>query len=526
VKAIHPTLRFIALPLVLVTTPSWAQTPAAPVAPPAEPAPEAPAATEAPEAAPAPAPVEPAPAPEAEVAPAAPEPPPEPAPVAVEAKATEAAAAATTDVPEAPPSLGPFTFGTSTWSRFEVREGYDRLGVSPPAITNPARTRFTEGDQTVFRARISMTSADLPLGPKLTGMVQFSPQASGSFGTSGLNGTIGEANLGIYEGYFKFKSERFELKGGRFAMNYGEALVIGNLDWHQSGRAFDGVHTKYKMKKGYVDVFATQTASGFGTQTDPFLAGDSYFWGVYSGFGGYIKEGMDLDVYLLGLSNASSEAFPGTDAVAGAFTYQRDGATLMTAGARAKQKLGVIDYRVEADLQFGQTAGTSTDATVTDVAAISTLAYQAEAELGFAFSKKVRLGVGGNIASGNDAATTDNEAYNELFPTTHKWLGLMDVIGTRTNVGSGFFKFSAGLGETFSVMLDGHLFARPGAGGLGRVMGSASGLAGGELNLQLKKQFGKWGSLRGLYGIFLANGDHYATDEAAHYVEIQGGIDF
>jgi hypothetical protein len=522
VKAIHHTLRFIALPLVLTTARGWAQTPVPPVAPPAEPAPAAPEATEAPEVAPAPSEPEPAPEPEAVPAPT-----PEPAPVAVETKAAEAAAAATTDVPEAPPSLAPFTFGTSTWSRFEVREGYDRLGVSPPAITNPARTRFTEGDQTVFRARISMASADLPLGPKLTGMVQFTPQASGSWGTSGLGGTIGEANLGIYEGYFKFKGERFEVKGGRFAMNYGEALVIGNLDWHQAGRAFDGLHTKYKMKKGYVDLFATQTASGFGTATDPFLAGDSYFWGLYSGWGGYIKEGMDLDIYLLGLSNASSETFPGTDAATGtAFTYQRDGATLMTAGARAKQKLGVIDYRVEADLQFGQTAGTSTDATVTQTAAISTLAYQAEAELGFAFSKKVRLGVGGNIASGNDAATPDNEAYNELFPTTHKWLGLMDVIGTRTNVGSGFFKFSAGLGETFSVMLDGHLFARPGAGGLGRVMGSTSGLAGGELNLQLKKQFGKWGSLRGLYGIFLANGDHYATDEAAHYVEIQGGIDF
>lgn len=519
-KAMKPSLRFIALPLVLTAAPSWAQTPATPAA---EPAPAAPAPTEpeAPAAEAAPAPTEPAPE-------AAPAPAPEPAPPAVEAKAEEAAAAAAADVPETPPSLAPFTFGTSTWSRFEVREGYDRLGVSPPAIVNPARTRFTEGDQTVFRARISMASADLPLSPGLTGMVQFTPQASGSWGTSGLGGTIGEANLGIYEGYFKFKAERFEFKGGRFAMNYGDALVIGDLAWHQSGRAFDGLHAKYKMNKGYIDLFATQTASGFGSATDPFLAGDTYFWGLYSGWGGYLAEGMDLDVYLLGLSLASSETFPGTDAATGtAFTYQRDGATLMTAGARAKQKLGVIDYRVEADLQFGQTAGTTTDAAVAQALAIDTLAYQAEAELGFSFTKKIRLGVGANIASGNDPATaTTNEAYNELFPTTHKWLGLMDVIGTRTNIGSGFFKFSAGITETFTFMLDGHLFARPSAGGLGRSATSTSGLAGGEFNAQLMKKFGKWGSLRGLYGIFLANGDHYASSDPAHYVEIQGGIDF
>ncbi len=119
-----------------------------------------------------------------------------------------------------------------------------------------------------------------------------------------------------------------------------------NLAWHQSGRAFDGLHAKYKMKKGYVDLFGTQTASGFGTTTDPFLSGDSYFWGLYSGFGGYIKEGLDLDLYLLGLSTASTENFAGTDAATGAaFTYQRDGATLMTAGTRAKEKLGIFDYR-------------------------------------------------------------------------------------------------------------------------------------------------------------------------------------
>jgi len=532
VKAIHYSLRFIALPLALTAMRAEAQTPPPPAAP-AEPAPApAPATPPAEAAAPAPAeapPAEPVEAPEPAAEPAPPEPAPEPAPPAVEEKAAEAAAAATADVPEAPPSLGPLTFGTSTWSRFEVREGYDRLGVSPPAIVNPLRTRFTEGDQTVFRARLAMATADLPLGPKLTGMVQFSPQASGTWGTSGLNGTVGEAALGIYEGYFKFKGERFELKGGRFAMNYGEALVIGNLDWHQAGRAFDGLHTKYKMNKGYVDLFGTQTASGWGTgATDPFLAGDTYFWGLYSGWGGYIKEGLDLDLYLLGLSVASNETATATDAATGtAFTYQRDGATLLTLGARAKQKLGMFDYRLEGGFQFGESAGAApTDATITQVGAATALAYQVEGEIGFGFTKKLRLGIGGSIASGNDPATPENEAYNELFPTTHKWHGLMDIIGQRTNVGRGFFKFSAGLGETVTFLLDGHIFARPAAGGLGRDPMSTSGLAGGEFDVQLVKKFGKWGTLRGLYGIFLANGDHYVTDEAAHYVEIQGGIDF
>ncbi len=442
-----------------------------------------------------------------EVAPAEP-----PAPEAVVESTEEAADAAAAEAPAAPPSLLPLTVGTSTWSRFESREGYAALGV--------ARPRFSEGEAVVFRANLSIATNPLDLGDGITGQVKFTPQASGVWGTSGLGGTVGEANVGIYEGYFKFAGARAELKGGRFMMNYGEALIIGNLAWHQSARAFDGVHAKYKMNKGYLDAFATQVASGWGTVADPFLAGDTYFWGLYSGIGGYLAEGMDLDLYLLGLSAAATEGL--VDAASGD-TYQRDGATLFTLGARAKQKLGIFDYRVEADLQFGESAGLYSGDTVAE--AVSTLAYQAEAEIGFSFTPKIRLGFGGLIASGNDTTTTDrNEAYNELFPTTHKWLGLMDVIGFRTNVASGFLKFNAGLTETLALMLDAHVFARPEAGGLGR--SGADGLAGFEIDAQLAKKIGKFGSLRGLYGIFVANEDHYASGDPAHYVEVQGGIDF
>jgi hypothetical protein len=536
-----PRLGLSALPLVLLAVPAAAQpaapeaTPAAaegeaPVEPPAAESPSADATAKAQGTAKAPsAAAEPAAPAEADDEPTdrgAPEPaaaeesagedavaaPVAALPADVEARTEEAAKATKLDAPADKPSLGPLEISTSTWSRLEVREGYDTLGVS--------RGRFTEGDQVVFRARLGLRTATLALGDGLGGRVMFAPQAAGSWGTSGTYGTVGAAAAGIYQGYFELTSERLDVKGGRFAMSYGEAFTVGDLDWNQNGRAFDGLHAHYKMKHGYVDAFATSTAEGHPIQDDTFLAGDRWFWGVYAGFGGYLAEGLDLDAYFLGLSDPSTESADNQ--------FTRDGATRFTLGARAKQALGALDYRAEGGFQFGETTGPVDPSVghvpvIADVSAVPVLAYAVEGELGLTLAG-FRLGLGGSVASGEDGDGAQSEAYDELYPTTHKWHGLMDVIGTRSNVGRGFVKLRAPLTKSLTALVDGHLFARMEDGGLGRT--GADSFAGGEVDAQLVQKFGKWASVRGLYGVFLPNGGHYATDAAAHYGELQGGIDF
>lgn len=490
--------------LAIAQTPAEPAPPApAPAIPPnAEPAPDAPQATEIP-------------TPEQEAAPQvepAPEPEPAPTPVVV---AVVPVPAAEEKPPE--PSLSPIKFGTSTWSRFELRENYDKLGVS--------RGRFSEGDQTVFRARIKMETAELPLIDGLTGLVNFTPQASGSFGLSGTGGTIGEANLGIYEGFFMLKSKSFEMKGGRFAMNYGDSLVIGNLDWHQTARAFDGLHTHLILDKGYIDAFITQQAEGSPAVSSPFAAGDSYFWGLYSNFGGYIAKDLNLEPYFLGLSSAATDNIATTDGAGNPITYARDGATLFTLGARIQQKLTGIDYRIEGGFQFGESPG-AVPPSDDRAEAVTTIAGQVEGEFGIAIGPKARVGLGGFYATGNDPSSANNEAYNELFPTTHKFLGWMDVIGLRTNVAGGMLKFGLKITDALTADVHGHLFARPQAGGLGRVMGAADGFAGGEVNVQLLQKIGKFMSVRPMYGLFIPNANHYATGDLVHYFELQGGVNF
>jgi hypothetical protein len=445
--------------------------------------------------------------------PATEEPAPEPQPAVEEEAVAIEAEEVTPETPaEAPePSLLPLKVGTHSWSRFEVREGYDNLGVS--------RARFQEGDQTVFRARLTFETNPLQLTDTVQGLVYFAPQASGSWGTQGIGGTIGEANMGIYEGYVYLKGETLEAKIGRQALNYGDALILGNLDWHQAGRAHDGLLLRLKPGAAKIDAFVTQQAEGHPASNEPLFVGDSYLWGVYGQFGAAIAEGLDLDGYVLGRSLAATDiTTPDPDPTLPDVVAHKDGATFVTLGARVKQKVGMIDYRVEAGLQVGKTVGPATEN-------IDKFAYQADGELGLSFGTGFRVSAGGALASGNDPDSDDkNEAWDELYPTTHKWFGLMDVIGFRTNIASANLKFKAPITESTIAEIHGHLFARMEDGGLGQT--GDDKLAGYEVDAMLMQKIGKFAYTRGLYGIFLPNGDHYDTSEAAHFGEIQAGLKF
>jgi len=412
--------------------------------------------------------------------------------------------------PEPVASAVPFSFSTSMFSRLEVRENYDSLGVS--------RGRFQEGDQTVYRARIGIRSTPVALGEELSGLVQFTPQASGAHGQ---NGTIAENNVGIYEGYFRFQGGENYFDAGRFMMNYGDALIIGNLGWHQTARSFDGLRFHHALGAGYIDAFVTQAtlaggpgAEGHPASPQPLFGGDSYFYGLYAGLGPLISESLSLDAYLL-LANSSTERDV-VDPDPTVPTVSFAGATQGTFGVRAKQKIGMLDYRAEAGVQFGARAAVDS--------AQKGSAYQLDGEVGVSPASRLRLALGAALASGDDPSTEEFEGWAQLYPTAHKWFGLMDVAGGRSNLISGVLKVQAGLTESLTGKLDAHVLGRPRNGGLGRT--GSDKLAGYEIDAQLVQKIGKPGTVRCLYGLFIPNGDHYAQDSLAHFVEIQAGLSF
>ncbi|MBC7171184.1 MAG: alginate export family protein [Polyangiaceae bacterium] len=129
----------------------------------------------------------------------------------------------------------------------------------------------------------------------------------------------------------------------------------------------------------------------------------------------------------------------------------------------------------------------------------------------------LRLGVEGLYASGNDVGTGRAEGWNQLFPTGHKFLGLTDAFGARTNVASGVVHVTYKPLAALTLSADAHLFARPEA----TTPGGPTGVAGGELDLGANYALGTGLRLWGLYGLFVPHDDFYASDEALHYVEVE-----
>jgi hypothetical protein len=426
-----------------------------------------------------------------------------------------------------PAGPSPLRLGGSFWSRYEMREGYQEH-----CLTNPRLAR--EGDYVVSRARLALSTTPVDVVGGVNVSATFVPQAAYTWGEStGTNPTVSDHPLlSLYEGYASAGTRWYRFDAGRFAMNYGDALVIGDLDWNESARAFNGarVHLTPGEKPYFIDAFGTIILDGRAT-TQQAVSGDTYFYGIYAGCGPLVGKNVDLDVYLLALTTERNRKVPLTnpmDMTQTALGRQKSG-TVAPFGSRFKGKASVFDWRAEAGVQFGSKAPAPTwVAQRPDTK--TKLAYQLDGEIGLSPVKAFRLGLEGLAASGDDLATADkDEGYDEMYPTSHKWLGLMDVMGGRTNVSSAVLHLAVLPVEPLAIALDGHYFARPELGTDGK-----HGGAGGEIDTNVVYTIGKGATLRGLYGVFLPNEDFWskkAPDRTnagtpLHYVEVQFGYVF
>jgi hypothetical protein len=481
----------------------------APEAAPAAPAEAAPAPAPAPEPVPAPAPVV--------VAPAPPPPPPvEPPPVAA---------------PPAPPPAPPVGLVPtgSFFGRYEVRANYDEIGVS-------RAPRFIEGDAFFYRARLGLATTPIPISESANVTLQFTPQTAGVMGT--LPNTITDASIGLHEGYMRTATSSVRFDIGRFEMNYGDSLVIGSLDWNETGRSFDGMRTRIAPEGPtgyYVDIFGTMIREGR-PEITPFASGDQYFLGVYAGVGPAITTGLDLDLYMLPQIYTKAAAIDLAPMDPMNAPTEREAAAEVTFGARAKQKIDMVDYRAEVGLQVGKRPR-GFPAMVMGMAVpppaeldnADVVAYQLDAEIGVTPVDMLRLGLEGMLASGDDPTTADkNEGWNELYPTAHKFLGLADIFHQggqkRTNVGSAVLHVTLKPTTELSLQLDGHIFTRMQAMA---PMAKDGGFAGAEVDTGIAYALGKGLNLKALYAVFVPNKDFYpqgavaADEKLAHYLELE-----
>lgn len=410
-----------------------------------------------------------------------------------------ASAAAQQTTPPEPGNPGPALVVTGSYFvRYELRENYDELGVSAG--------RFQESDATFYRLRMGLGVGPIDIGGGRSVSVQLTPQSTGVFGT--LPSTVADASFGLHEGYLRLQTPLVRFDVGRFEMNYGDAFVIGNLDWNETARSFDGARAHFTSGPGgaWVDLFVTQVAEGRPFVHSPFSGGDAFFLGVYGDVGPWLAKGLALQPYALvkawprayGLPDPNDPMAPPVDA---------PGATQVTLGLLAKQRVGAFDYRIEPGLEVGRRrAGTPPDNP-------TVLAYQADAEVGaHALADRLRIALEGEYASGDDPGTRRIEGWDQLYPTAHKWLGLADIIGGRTNVGSVVAHVQLHPVTQVALSVDGHVFFRP---------EGTRGYVGSEIDTGAAWHIGHGLVFRGMYALFIPDASAYPSDVPAHYLEVE-----
>lgn len=398
------------------------------------------------------------------------------------------AAADANEPAKAEPEKPQLVLSGSFWTRYELRENYNTL-LAPPRING-----INEVDAFFYRARLGLATAPLDVGKGRTVSVLFEPQSSGVWGPSGA---LSDAAVGMHQGKLRIAQDQFWLDLGRFEMVYGEHLVIGNVGWHQTGRSFDGARAHFGLGSGaWLDAFTTMIAEGSvldPPEVDPVFAGDRYFTGVYAGFGPMLDPKTELDGYLL------AHIVPKT-------TSGGSTTTEVTLGSRFKKTVEAVVLRIEAGVQLGER-----------VPDVSVFAFQIDGDAAVKASDQLTVAAGGFFASGDEDPTDDKDnAWNQLYPTAHKFLGFMDIMGGRSNVLGGVAKVRFAQSADLKLAADAQLFMRP------QTPDGVDGYAGTEIDAWALYSLGNKLGLRGQYCIFLPNetGPTFGTDPV-HYVEVQ-----
>lgn len=390
----------------------------------------------------------------------------------------------------------------SMFTRFEHRQGYAAIGAgNPGCFPGP-----NDGDCLRYRARAGFEIGNLRIADELVAAVRFRPQVAGfwSFGTPTTSGGVSHPAVGLYEGSLGLQiADVARLELGRLVLNYGDERVIGALAWHPAARAFDGTRLRVQPDEhGYwIDFFWTMLQEG---GPGDFGVADTYFYGVYAALGPTIGRGVALDAYALGLQ-ANDRIDPTTGS-------QLDWSLRIHLGGRFRYRIDVVDLRAEAGLQVGrQGAAAGLDAA-------PVVAGHVDAEVGVnLLGDRLRFGAQGFFASGDDPTTNAQEAYQQLFPTAHAFLGLTDVMGARSNAAGGSLNVAGKPIPQLRLSLDWHLFVRPEAGGV-------DNYAGTEGDLHVIWTPGAGFRVRAMYGLFVPNeGPFGPSPDPVHYIEVEVG---
>lgn len=295
--------------------------------------------------------------------------------------------------------------GAQYFARGELRDNADFLSASRD---------FTAGfDQ---RARLSVrASAWQRVG------VLLELQDVRAWGSEPNTVTV-TPNTGLHQGFVDLRATSWlDVRVGRQELSYGEDRLIGNLDWGQAARAFDGVFLRVTASPHVtVDGFAMMLKPPSWVTPDAqprFQNSGSYFSGLYLrarfGVAGF-------DTYVLGL-------FEDPASVTAGRVPDNNRATI---GARAFVNLKGLSLVGEGAFQTGL-VGPTRELELAGAVAVKG-SYTFTGVWGAPYVLAEFSGASGDGTPGDGVDHT----FNQLFPTGHAHLGYMDYVGW-SNVVSG-----------------------------------------------------------------------------------------
>ncbi|MBM1107753.1 alginate export family protein [Aurantibacter crassamenti] len=305
-------------------------------------------------------------------------------------------------------------------------------------------------------------------------------------------------SFSVFQAWADIKlGEGFSTKIGRQMLVYDDQRILGGVDWAMQARNHDAALLKYKKGKFMLDLalafnqdFSTTTGNPGGFQSVGTTYNTTGFFSYKTMQFLYLKQNWDTFSASALIMNNGFQNFTGDPAVA-------DGVSnLLTLGTHLNYKQGSFGAVFNGYLQSGERQNS------VDVSG----AYLLGLDLSYKVSKGVSLGLGAEIISGNDTATTDKtEAFFPLYGTNHKFNGFMDYfyVGNHANsVGLTDIHASAkfAIGKSSSLLVKVLNFS--GA----QELASGEKSLGTELDLVFAKKFKGYGLAIGYSQMFASNG--------------------
>lgn len=347
----------------------------------------------------------------------------------------------------------------------------------------------------------------------------------------GASGAEGDDAFDLRQAYIEISDYDkcpFGLKVGRQELSYGDERLVGVSDWTNYARSFDAAKVIYKGKGFSFEAFASTpviiTRSKY-DQSDLFNGNETHRDLVFSG--GYLTFDSlpfgTLDLYSFVLDQANGNVGNTQPSLRAALPKGSlaDRSDFVTLGSRIKgdpKKLHGWEFAGEAAWQGGK------------VRDLNLNAFAINAGVGYNFldtSWQPRLFVEYNYASGDDnPADRDIGTFQNLFPTNHKFYGIMDLFSWQ-NMQDVHATFSVQPTKTITAQVDyyAHWLAdnndawyrsngistvRP----LSAAAQNAGTYQGSEIDVILTWKPKKWFQLQGGYAHFFA-GD-YLKATGAH----------